>query len=181
VAFLKGERREARLLEVTRHLSAELLQIGGLAPDEGQALQQIDAALASGAALAHFERMVAALGGPSDFVERVGHYLPSAPVQMEIRAPRSGWVAAMATRDIGLLVVELGGGRRKASDTVDARVGFTQFAHLGQRVQAGEVLAVVHAADANAAEQARDALLRLIELADQPPASTPVLITRLAS
>lgn len=177
LAFLRGARREARLLEVTRQLSAELLLIGGLAPDETQALQQVDAALASGAALAHFARMVAALGGPKDFVERAGHYLPSAPVKMEVPAPRSGWVAAMATRDIGLLIIELGGGRRQASDTVDARVGFTQCVHIGQHVQKGEPLAVVHAADANAAEQARGALLRLIELADQPPASRPVLIT----
>jgi hypothetical protein len=95
-------------------LSAELLVLGGLASNQAQALQQVDSALDSGAALDHFARMVAALGGPTDFVERCSHYLPSAPVQMEILAPHSGWVAGMATRDIGLLIIELGGGRRQA-------------------------------------------------------------------
>ena len=67
MTFLQGVRREPRLLEVTRTLSAELLLIGGLAGDTAQALQRVDAALDSGAALERFARMVAALGGPSDF------------------------------------------------------------------------------------------------------------------
>jgi thymidine phosphorylase len=123
--------------------------------------------------------MVATLGGPADFVERASHYLPAAPVQLSVLAPRSGWVAGMATRAIGLLINELGGGRRRASDSVDARVGFTQFVQVGQRVQAGELLAVVHAADANAAQNAGQALLPLIQITDHPAADTPVLITRL--
>ena len=176
VDFLKGQHRDARLLEVTRQLSAELLLLGKLAADPTQALARVDAALASGKALEHFARMVAALGGPADFCERSPRYLPAAPVQLPVCAARGGWVGGMATRDIGLLVVELGGGRHKASDAVDPRVGFTQFAQVGQHVEAGEVLAVVHAADAGSAEQARQALLPLIELVDQPPALRPVLV-----
>jgi thymidine phosphorylase len=87
----------------------------------------------------------------------------------------------MATRDIGLAVVELGGGRRKATDTIDARVGFTQFVQLGKAVQAGDVLAVVHAADMAAAEQAQQALLTqlLISEASVPPA--PVTLQRVVA
>jgi thymidine phosphorylase len=176
VDFLKGQHQDARLLQVTRQLSAELLLIGKLAADPAQALARVDAALASAKALEQFARMVTALGGPADFCERTPHYLPAAPVQLAVCAARSGWVGGMATRDIGLLVVELGGGRHKASDAVDPRVGFTQFAQVGQRVEAGEVLAVVHAADAGSAEQTRQALLPLIELVDQAPALRPVLV-----
>jgi thymidine phosphorylase len=179
VAFLKGERQEARLAEVTRRLSAELLLIGKLATNEAQALHQVDTALASGKALEHFARMVSALGGPGDFCDRPAHYLAAAPVQLDICASHSGWVSGMATRDIGLLVIELGGGRRMASDTVDARVGFTQFVQIGQRVETGDLLAVVHAADASAAQAARLKLPMLIQLADQRPALAPVLVASL--
>jgi thymidine phosphorylase len=179
VAFLKGEHLEARLAEVTRRLSAELLLIGKLATNEAQAIHQVDIALASGKALEHFARMVSALGGPSDFCDRPAHYLAAAPVKMDICASHSGWVSGMATRDIGLLVIELGGGRRMASDTVDARVGFTQFVQIGQRVEAGDRLAVVHAADASAAQAARLKLPTLIQLADQRPALAPVLVASL--
>ena len=178
VEFLKGESTEPRQQLVTRTLSAELLVMGGLAQDDADALRQVDLALSSGRALAQFARMVAALGGPADFVERPSHYLPSAPLQLTVAAPRSGFVTGMATRDIGLAVVELGGGRHKASDTIDPRVGFTQFAQIGQQVQAGEPLAMVHAANAAAAEHAQRALQTLVHIGDLPVETTPVMVRR---
>ncbi len=181
VDFLTGTWREPRLLEVTRTLSAELLVMGGLADDDAQALHQVDDALSSGRALEQFARMVTALGGPADFCERPGHYLTNAPIQVPVLAPRSGFVAAMATRDIGLAVVELGGGRRQASDTIDARVGISQFAQIGQAVQTGEVLALVHAADAASAEQARQTLLGKLHINDRTPDLTPVMIKLITS
>jgi thymidine phosphorylase len=172
VQFLRGESVNQRLLEVTRTLSAELLVMGGLAADEATALKQVDAALSSGRALTQFSRMVAALGGPTDFVERPAHYLALAPVQLPVAAPRSGWVTGMATRNIGLAVVELGGGRRKLTDTIDPRVGFTQFAQIGQQVLADDVLAVVHADDMASAEHAQQTLLNQLLISEEsvPPA-----------
>ncbi|HOZ64321.1 MAG TPA: thymidine phosphorylase [Burkholderiaceae bacterium] len=181
IAFLKGERQEPRLLDITRTLSAELLLIGKLASDHTQALLQVDAALSSGRALEHFARMVTVLGGPADLITRPAHYLPAAPVQVPVLATRAGWVSGMATRDIGLLIIELGGGRHRASDAVDARVGFTQFVQTGQRLEVGDVIATVHAADAAAARMAQQALLPLIHIADQPPVLAPALITRLGA
>ncbi|RFO98816.1 thymidine phosphorylase [Rhodoferax lacus] len=181
VAFLKGEQQEPRLLEVTRTLSAELLQLGGLAPDMDQALQQVDRVLTSGSALERFARMVQALGGPADFCERPAHYLSAAPVLRHTLAPRAGWVHSMATRDIGLLVIELGGGRHQASDTIDARVGLTEVVAVGQKVEPGSVLAVVHAADAASADMAAQSLLKHIAIGDDPVGIQAVMLERLAS
>ena len=131
VAFLNGTRQEPRLLEVTHTLCAEMLQLGGLAADTPQALQQVDHVLHSGQALERFARMVHALGSPSDFCERPTHYLAAAPAQLAVLAPRSGWITSMATRDIGLQLIELGGGRRIATDVVDSRVGLSQCVPVG--------------------------------------------------
>jgi thymidine phosphorylase len=176
LAFLKGERQEPRLLEVTRTLSAELLQLGGLATNMAHGLKMVDAALASGRALERFARMVHALGGPTDFCECPAGYLPQAPLQREVQAPRAGWISAMATRDIGLAVIALGGGRHLASDRVDARVGFSHLVPLGQRVEAGQRLAWVHAADEDTAEAAQRQLLASIGIGDAPPAAASVLM-----
>ncbi|MES3013153.1 MAG: thymidine phosphorylase [Pseudomonadota bacterium] len=184
LAFLRGDddgAREPRLLEVTRMLSAELLLIGGLADSTDDALARVDAALASGRALEHFARMVAVLGGPSDFVERADAHLAKAPAQRVLTAARSGWVGGMATREIGLLVVELGGGRRQASDVVDHRVGLSDMAAVGRRVEAGEPLAVVHAADAASAAMACARLETLIVIVEARPAARPVLIERIVA
>jgi thymidine phosphorylase len=181
VAFLKGERQEPRLLEVTRTLSAELLHLGGLASDLAQGLQRVDAALANGQALDRFARMVHALGGPVDFCERPDLYLAGAPVQRQVLAPRDGWVCAMATRDMGLQVIALGGGRHIASDAVDARVGLSQVAPLGQKVARGQLLARVHAADEATANAAQSRLCALIAVGDVEPQTTPVpMIERMA-
>ncbi len=179
VDLLTGRRREARLLEVTRALSAELLLIGGLAVDVGDALARVDRVLADGTALDRFARMVAALGGPADFVERRLVHLEEAPSQLAVLAPRKGWIVAMATREIGLLVGDLGGGRSRAEDRIDPRVGISEIAPIGRAVAAGDLLAIVHAADAAAAAEARRRFAALITIAEEPPRLAPVLIDRL--
>ncbi len=174
--FLQGTRRDVRLLDLTRSLSAELLLIGRLAADRDAALVRVDRALASGAALEHFACMLAALGGPSDFCERPATHLAAAPVQRPVAAAHAGWVQRIATRDIGLAVIELGGGRRQAGDAVDHRVGFSDVVGLGQRVELGEPLAWVHAASDAAADAACARLAASIELGELRPPPVPVLL-----
>lgn len=179
LAFLRGDACDPRLVEVTRTLSAELLLIGGLAEQRDGALRRVDAVLASGAALDRFARMVAALGGPVDFIERADAYLLAAPVQHALRATRAGWIGAIATRAVGLRVVELGGGRRQASDAVDHRVGLSEVVGIGRRVEVGDPLAVVHAADDASANAVCAGLAPLFEIVDAAPPAAPVLIERI--
>jgi thymidine phosphorylase len=174
--FLNGKQREPRLLEVTRSLGAHMLLIGGLHSDLPKALTAVDHALNSGAALERFARMVTLLGGPADFVERSGKYITAAPVQKPVIATQSGYISAMQTREIGLTVVELGGGRRKASDAIDYRVGITEMRALGERIENGDVLALVHAANAASANAACERLVPLIQISDAAPQPSPVVI-----
>jgi len=181
LALLQGRSAEPRLLEVTRALSVELLLIGGLATDVDAAFARVDAVLADGRALERFARMVAALGGPADFVERATGYLPMAPVQQAVRAARAGWVTDMATREIGLLLIELGAGRRRGGDAVDPRVGLSEVAAIGRRVETGDLLATVHAADTRSAASASGRVGSLISIGDAPPLRTPVVIDRVTA
>jgi len=162
--------RESRQHAITLALGAEMLVLGGLAPTTAAATEQLQAALDSGAAAERFARMVAALGGPTDLLERPDAYLAAAPVVVPVPAPRAGVLTAMDTRAIGLAVVELGGGRRTPSDRIDMRVGLSAVRPLGAAVAAGDALAQVHAADAGAAERAVVQLQAAITLSD---AGTP--------
>jgi thymidine phosphorylase len=154
VEFLTGTRRDPRLDEVTVALAGELLVLSGLAPDEIKAKRMVEDAFASGRAAEIFGRMVAALGGPADFVERPGAYLPVAPVIREVAPERSGFIASVDARAIGVAVVELGGGRRRAEDTIDHAVGFTRLAAIGDAVGPDAPLGVVHARSDVAADHA---------------------------
>ena len=183
IAYLRGDGvREPRQHEITLALSAELLVLGGLVRDTTVARVKLQAALDSGAAAEHFARMVAALGGPVDLMERPDAYLLVAPVVVPVPALRAGLLSAMRTRDIGMAVVELGGGRRKASDAIDTRVGLTQVQPLGARLQAGEPIAFVHAADSTSAQRAVIQLQTAFTLSDdtcdvQPWQATPTVLS----
>jgi thymidine phosphorylase len=167
IAYLRGDGvREPRQHEVTLALSAELLVLGGLAPDRHAARAKLQTALDSGAAAETFARMVTTLGGPADVMDRPATYLAAAPVVVPIPAPTAGVIVGMQTRAIGMAVVELGGGRRKATDTIDIRVGLTQVQPLGTHLQKGDALAWVHAADTASAHRAVTQLLATFHLVD---------------
>ncbi len=179
--FLSGKRREPRLLAVTQALCAELLVLGQLATDHDDARDRINRVLDDGSALERFARMVSALGGPANFVERPGDYLEAAPVSRPVPAPRDGWISEVATRDIGLLVIELGGGRRQASDRIDHRVGFSEVLGVGTQVRVGEALAVVHAADDAAAQSAVGKIVELMRFSDNFSTTGTQLFARLGA
>jgi thymidine phosphorylase len=172
IDFLVGRARNPRLLEVTLALAGELLQLGGLAPSAHDGAQQARAALDSGAAAQRFARMVAALGGPRGVLEDGAALLPTAPVQRALPAPRDGVVATMDARAIALAVVALGAGRARAGDAIDTRVGLSDVRGLGTPVMRGEPLALVHAANDDAAASALQALggaWQIGEHASAPP------------
>jgi thymidine phosphorylase len=171
IDFLTGKRREPRLLKLTLELGAEVLVLARLCADLEAARKRLAGALYHGHAAEHFARMVAARGGPRDVLRDAA--LPSAPVQRIVPAPGSGYVAAMDTRALGLVVVELGGGRRRSGDAIDPRVGLAQCRPIGAAVHAGDALAVVHAADEASAAAAVAAVLAAYHVglsAIQPPA-----------
>lgn len=168
--YLTGARREPRFHAVTVALGAEMLVVGGLAPDRDSAAERLEQALASGRAAEGFGRMVAALGGPGDLLERPEAHLPAAPVRRAVR--QDGTVAGIATRALGLAVIRLGGGRTRPEDPVDPRVGFTDLAGPGS---SGGLLGIVHAADEAAADRAEAALRAAYRMGDAPPERPPVL------
>ena len=180
VAFLRGEHQAPRLLQVTRLLCAEALQIGRLAADEAAALARVDAVLADGSALRALRAHGRGARRPGGFL-RACRALPAVGAGAGRRAGAAATAGciAKATRDIGLAVVELGGGRRQAGDRIDHRVGFSDVVSLGQRVERGQPLARVHAADAAAAAVAAARLQRCVRLGDARPAPAPLLIARL--
>ncbi|MEO6279634.1 thymidine phosphorylase [Roseateles sp.] len=176
IRYLTGEYRDPRLHEVTLALCAEMLVLGNLAADTAAARVKLQAALDSGAAAEKFAKMVVALGGPADLMERPHAYLTAAPVVKHVPAPRAGVLATMSTRDLGVAIVELGGGRRKAGDAIDMRVGFSEVKAVGTRLAAGEPLALIHAADDAAADRAIASYLAACTLGDADIAATPLVM-----
>ena len=164
---LTGTAVTTKLWDLTVALGGEALALGGIAADAEDGAGRIAEALESGQAAEAFGEMVAALGGPIDFVERWPDRLPSAPVVMEVPAPDEGVVTAIDTRAVGEVVVALGGGRRKETDKVNPSVGLSEIAAVGEEVSPDLPLARVHATSEDAAEEAARALLAAFTIGEE--------------
>jgi thymidine phosphorylase len=173
IDHLTGAGRDERLLEVTLALCAEVLVLGGLYDDLGDARRAAERALSSGAAAERFAAMVAELGGPADLVEAPSGHLPDAPVVAPIEPAEPGVVSSIDVRAVGIAIVNLGGGRAREDDVVDHSVGLTEVAALGERVEpGGRPLALLHARDEESARRAADGVRAAFALGD-PPSEVP--------
>jgi thymidine phosphorylase len=180
VDYLTGAYRDPRLHEVTMALSAELLVSTKLARNEKEARAKLQKMLDTGEAAERFQRMVTALGGPADFVSRALHHLPKAPIVRPLAAKKAGKVASIDTRALGLAVIELGGGRRVASDKIDHAVGLTQLAGKGQTLSKGDPIAMIHARSEDGYARAA-AIVEKAYSFGKVPRKTPPVIQRIGA
>jgi thymidine phosphorylase len=164
-----------RLRELTLALAGELLCLGGLAADGVEADRRLRHALDSGAAAERFARMVAALGGPIDLLERPDAHLAQAPVQLAALAADGGYLSALDVRALGQVAVELGGGRKLPGQPIDHSVGLASVLGRGSRVEAGQPLAIVHARSEADAQRAVDSVRQAMVVADAAPTPVPLM------
>ncbi|WP_088870156.1 thymidine phosphorylase [Aeromonas veronii] len=179
VRYLTGEYRNPRIHEVTMALCAEMLISAGLASDERDARGKLQAVLDNGKAAEIFGRMVTGLGGPADFTERYDAYLPKAAIVRPVFAANSGFVTAMDTRELGLAVVAMGGGRRAAGDKLDYAVGLTDFIRLGQSVDADKPIAMIHAQTEEQYAQAASMVQAAVRIGGERPEALPEVYRRI--
>ncbi|MFB9886784.1 thymidine phosphorylase [Balneatrix alpica] len=180
VRYLRGDERNPRLHEVTMALCAEMLMLGGLAENEAAARDKLQQALDSGRAAEAFARMVSTLGGPLDFIERYDVHLAQAAIVKPVYAQQAGVVTQMNTRELGLAVVALGGGRRRADDKLDYSVGLTEIIALGESVDNQRPLAMIHARTEADWQEAAAQVQAAISLGEQAPAALPAVYERIA-
>lgn len=181
IAFLTRARRDPRVEAITVELGAEMLVIGRLAQSVEEARGKLTATLDDGRAAEVFARMVSALGGPSDLMERPAKYLAAAPVTRPVYADVIGTVVGVDTRAIGVAVVELGGGRARASDTIDHAVGITDLAGIGTAAVADQPLGVIHAANEDAASHAAAVLRAAYRIGRSTGPAAPVIADRIGA
>jgi thymidine phosphorylase len=172
---LTGTSVNAALWDLTVALGGEALALGGLAADAEDGEARIGQALESGRAAEIFGEMVAALGGPADFVDRWPDRLPAAPVVREVAATREGFVATINGEALGLVVVDLGGGRHREGDRINPSVGLSEVAGIGEHVSPDLPLALIHAANAADADRA-EAIVRAAFTVTETPVQDPPLV-----
>ncbi len=157
---------DARGLVIT--LAREMLRVAGV-HDRGGGIPDPALHLTDGAAMRVFEQMVACHGGD------LAAGLPVAGKQTPLPAPRSGYIAKCDAEAIGRAALLLGAGRAKTSDAIDPAVGFSDLKKIGERVEAGEPLGLVHSNGREAAPQLNALLESVFEISERPTEPQPLI------
>jgi pyrimidine-nucleoside phosphorylase len=138
-------RGPAELEALSLRLAMEMLRLAGVPP------MDLRRRLADGSALRKFAELVEAQGGDPRVTDDPSR-LPSAPVQQPVEATSAGQVSAADALEIALVAKALGAGRDRKDAPIDLAVGVLLQKKIGDRVERGEPLAIIHARTAADAE-----------------------------
>jgi len=178
---LLGGEGPADLRENVLLLGADLVVAAGLETTEKAARSRLNAALGDGRALDVFARLIKAQGGDPSVCDDASR-LPQPVGRRAVAAAESGVVTAAATREIGLLAIELGCGRRNKDDVIDPASGFRIHKKPGDAVAKGEPLVTVElgpTAKPNATFESRLRACFTVSPAGTPVSPLPLAVERL--
>jgi pyrimidine-nucleoside phosphorylase len=174
VATLRGE-APPDFAELVFGAAGHLLALSDLGVDAAEGRRRAEEAVASGQALAAYERWVEAQGGDPSL-----EALPNAAAVAPVPALQAGFVEAVSAVGIGEAALRLGAGRARKDDPIDHAVGVLCLAKRGDRVEQGEPLAEVHAADRAAAERAVAEVAASYRIGNVEPEPRPIVLDVLA-
>jgi pyrimidine-nucleoside phosphorylase len=162
------------LTELARVLSRLMLRIAdpGLSDDAADA--RVADVLSSGAAYDRFRRWAAAQGADTRTLDRPD-LLPTAPHRVPVHATAAGWVTDVHPRAVGEAALRVGAGRLAQGAALDPAAGVVLHHRVGDRVDAGDLVAEVHHGDRDP-----DGAFALVQSAvvvgPEPPAPRPVVL-----
>ena len=170
--------KEGRLKELCLKLGSELLVTNGVIASLTEAKAKLESLLESGDAAETFGKMIAAMGGPIDFVENWKFFLPEAPVILEVKAESGGYIAGWNSEALGLTCVNLGAGRKVETDTINPAVGISDISPIGTHLQRGKPILKIHAARIETAETAARQVFNALILSQNIPTERPLVLDK---
>jgi pyrimidine-nucleoside phosphorylase len=173
IDVLKGEGPDD-VTELTKAFAQAMLDLGGIPGGR----ERLDEAIESGAALDKFIEVTIAHGGDPKVIEDPS-LLARAPHEAVVAAPYEGYVTRCDALTIGAAGVRLGAGRAHKDDVIDPGVGISVKAKLGDRVTAGDPLAVVRYAEESRWSDQRSHLASAWEISGERLRPPPLIIERI--
>jgi thymidine phosphorylase len=178
IEILRGDAEEGALpvLDLSLELSAHMLVLSKVDDSLAAARKRLQGALSSGQALEHFRRNVVAQGGDPRVCDDPDGILPLARESFKVESPRSGFITAVNTTEIGHAIASIGGGRVRIEDKIDPTVGFIAEVRIGDRVSDGATLGVVQCRDEFKAREAAGRIRAAYKVGEEFLGEAPLLI-----
>ena len=131
-----------------------------------EAREKVLDAISSGKAKAKFTEWIVAQGGDSTLAENP-MLLPESSIKHEVRATKAGYISKMNAEEIGVSSVILGAGRETKDSIIDHSAGIVLVKKLGDKVEIGDTLAVLHTNNKDAISAAEEKFLGAISMSDE--------------
>ena len=179
INYLTGTNKNKRLESITNKLSAELLCMNDSNLTMDSALEKILIVLNNGKAAEKFEKMVASLGGPKNILSEYKKILPNAKYNEEIFSDHIGYVKSILTRELGMQLIELGGGRKSITDKIDYSVGFSSVIGVGTQVDNKTPLLKIHAKNKEDINKIKNNIKNCFVISDQVEKKLPNIYNKI--
>lgn len=166
IDILNGSSKDYRLLEVTNSLGVSILCSSNICKNKKEAQLLISSVLSSGKAAEKFSQMISELGGANDFFEKPKNYLTSSNIQKNICCKQSGYVKKINTKNLGNILILLGGGRQKVEDDIDFSVGMKLLIELGTYVEKNQPICTLYARDEESFNIAEKEIIESFEIGE---------------
>ena len=172
IQTLKGE-GPADFTEHCLEITSHMLVLGKRAETKAQARKMAEESISSGSGFEYLKKLVQAQDGDVRVIDHP-ELLPEAPIKTVIKAPESGFVAEVHARTVGETAVVLGSGRLKKGDSVDPAVGISVMVKVGDEIEIGQPLFVIHARSDDAVEEAKQQLKNAVKIVKEEVAPLPL-------
>ncbi len=166
IDILKGSSKDYRLLEVTNSLGVSILCSSNICKNKKEAQLLISSVLSSGKAAEKFSQMISELGGANDFFEKPKNYLTPSNIQKNICCKKSGYVKKINTKNLGNILILLGGGRQKVEDDIDFSVGMKLLIELDTYVEKNQPICTLYARDEESFNIAEKEIIESFEIGE---------------
>ena len=166
IETLKGNGPEdfvAHCLEI----ASLMVVLGQKAETKSEAHKMVVDALETGKGFEYLLKLVEAQDGDISFVEHP-EKLPQAPIKSVIKAKKAGYVSQVHARTVGETAVVLGAGRTKKGEAIDQSVGISVMVKVGQSVEKGQPLFVIHARTEESMLAAKASLEKAAQISHDP-------------
>ena len=165
VEYLTMDKKHPRLESIINELVTSILMMAKKI-SRTQATEEIHKVLNNGLAAEKFEKMVSALGGSNSFLSNYKTEMSKAPYIEDISLGEKGHIKEIKTRELGLILIELGGGRKQVNDNINYLVGFDNVIGIGDSVDASTPVIQVHAKSKDDFDRAKDQIIKCFILSD---------------
>jgi thymidine phosphorylase len=166
IEYLTSSKRDSKLETITNELASSILMmIKNISKEES--LKQINTVLANGKAAEKFERMINALGGSNSFLSTYKKELSNNTFVQDIYLEKQGWIKEIKTRDLGLLLIELGGGRKQVDDKINYHVGYDNVLGIGECVDSSTPVIKVYANSKDDFNKVKNSIINCFIVSDQ--------------